>query len=757
MTHRSLLLCALLTAGALRAQEPMSSLVPLPVRVFPAEGSFTLDAASTIAVGQRELTDEGEFLHDGIQALLGFAPTLLPAAKGKTIWLSIAVSDSIPAEGYTLAIAPERIDIVGADEAGVFHGITSLLNMMRLGDKASPGIACRTISDFPRFAWRGMHLDVCRHFFPVPFVKKYIGLLARYKMNTFHWHLTDDQGWRIAIKKYPKLTETGAWRNGSQYGPYSQRTYDTLRYGGFYTQDEIREVVAYAAARHITVVPEIEMPGHAMAALASYPELGCTGGTYEVQKGWGVFDDVFCPKEETFTFLQDVLTEVMALFPGPYIHIGGDECPKERWKACAHCQAVKKREGLKDEHELQSYFIKRIERFVNERGRRIIGWDEIMEGGLAPNATVMSWRGTEGGTEAARSGHDAVMCPGGHCYFDHYQGDPAHEPLAIGGFTTVQKVYGYEPVPEALTPVEAKHIIGAQGNVWTEYILTPEHVEYMALPRMAALAEVLWTPKERRDEGAFIRRLEQEFSNLDALDVNYSKSLYNVEFSTSGSKKRGQVNTELSAAPGLGEIHYTTDGSEPVDTSARFVSTIEQRGNTTIKAALFGGNKKLGNTTSLTLVFDNATGKALQVAPRPDERYDDGGIFTLVNGVSAGAKRVNHEWLGWRTGRVTVTLDLGGEEALEHAGIGGLEERNSWIHPPERVTIATSSDGLSFTDVATVRPDPAAKGRMEFGTDLGGRTARHVRFTVEALPAIPEGFPGAGNLPWLFLDEVHVR
>ena len=757
MTHRILFLCTLLSAGTVSAQPPTSSLIPLPVRVVPADGAFTFDVASTIALDQRELTDEGEFLHDGIRSLLGFAPMLLPAPKGRTVRLSILQRDSIPAEGYTLAITPDRIDIIGADEAGVFHGITSLLNMMRQGDNASPGIACRTITDLPRFAWRGMHLDVCRHFFPVAFVKRYIDLLARYKMNRFHWHLTDDQGWRIEIKKYPKLTQVGAWRNGSQYGPYNQHTFDSTRYGGFYTQEQIRDVVAYAQARHITVVPEIEMPGHALAALAAYPELGCTGGPYAVERGWGVFDDVFCPKEETFTLLQNVLAEVMELFPGEYIHIGGDECPKVRWKACPHCQSVMEREGLKDEHELQSYFIKRIERFVNEHGRKIIGWDEILEGGLAPNAAVMSWRGTEGGIAAAQSGHYAVMSPGSHCYFDHYQGDPAFEPLAIGGFTTVQKVYGYEPVPAELTPAEAKYILGAQGNLWTEYILTPEHVEYMALPRMAALAERVWSPKEVRDEGAFVRRLELEFENLGAMGIHFSKSLYNVEFSTKGSKKRGQVNTELSVAPGLGEIRYTTDGSEPTDTSARFFSTIEQRGSATIKAALFGGNKKLGNTTALTLTFDKATGRALQVEPGPDERYDDGGIFTLVNGVSAGAKRVNHEWLGWRTSQVTVTVDLGSEEGLAHAGIGGLEERSSWIHPPESVTIATSSDGQTFTDAATVRPDPKASGRMEFGTDLSGRSARYVRFTVRTLPAIPDDQPGAGNLPWLFLDEVHVR
>lgn len=751
----TLLLSGFLLLSQCRSQAPVkAALLPLPTRVETCEGVLSFECAAV--TGADDLKPLIELFRQELQT---HVPTDVICERSRTILLEMVKSDT--------AVGPETYWIAPGDGAtilvlrattveGLFRGTRTVLQLAEQAAR-NPGIACVRITDQPRFPWRGMHLDVCRHFFPVDFVKKYIDLLARYKMNTFHWHLTDDQGWRIEIKKYPKLTEVGAWRSGSQYGPYSQRTYDDKRYGGFYTQDQIREVVAYAKARHVTVVPEIEMPGHALAALASYPELGCTGGPYEVQKGWGVFDDVFCPKEETFTFLQNVLTEVMDLFPGEYVHIGGDECPKTRWKTCPHCQALMKKEGLKDEHELQSYFIRRIDAFVTTKSRKIIGWDEILEGGLAPNAAVMSWRGTEGGTAAAQQQHDAVMCPGSHCYLDHYQGDPAHEPLAIGGFTTVQKAYSYEPVPDGLSAEEAKHILGTQGNVWTEYILTPEHVEYMAVPRMIALAEVGWSPKDQRDEGGFIRRLEQEFPALDALHVNYSKSLYNVEFKMSGSKKRGQVNVELTCAPGLGEMRFTTDGSEPTNSSPRYDYTIEQRSSTTIKAALFGGDKKLGNTTSLKLDFDKATGCALTVEPRPDERYDDGGIFTLVNGVSAGEKRVNHEWLGWRTSRVIVTVDLGSEQPLQHAGIGGLEERTSWIHAPKNVSIATSTDGQNFTEVTTITPDTAAKGRMEFATELGGRSARWVRFTVNALPVIPEGFAGEGNLPWLFLDEVHLR
>ncbi len=384
------------------------------------------------------------------------------------------------------------------------------------------------IIDSPRFSWRGMHLDVGRHFFPISFVKRYIDLLAMHKMNRFHWHLTEDQGWRIEIKKYPKLTQIGAWRSESLVGHYTDepRKYDGVRYGGFYTQDEIREVVAYAAKRFITVVPEIEMPGHSVAALAAYPELACTDGPFEVEKLWGVHEDVYCAgKESTFAFLQDVLTEVMGLFPSTYIHIGGDECPKTRWKAHDLDQKRIKEENLKDEHELQSYFVKRIERFLSSYNRRLVGWDEILEGGLPPAATVMSWRGFEGGIEAANSGHDVVMTPTSHCYFDYYQSENTEsEPLAIGGFLPLSKVYHFEPMPPEIDPEKAHHILGGQGNVWTEYMKTEDKVEYMVLPRMSAMSEVLWTQESDRSYKGFVARLEMsQFGRFDRMGLKYRR------------------------------------------------------------------------------------------------------------------------------------------------------------------------------------------------------------------------------------------
>lgn len=454
--------------------------------------------------------------------------------RGNKVILKItAEPDTLGPEGYTLDVGTKTAMITAKNSRGTFYGIQSLFQILQSGNRIMEDgkerivIPIISIEDEPAFPYRGMHLDVCRHMFPVEFIKKYIDLLAYYKFNTFHWHLTEDQGWRIEIKKYPKLNEIGSWRKETVVGHGGKKphVFDGKPYGGYYTQDEVREIVEYAAQRQITVIPEIEMPGHSLAALASYPELGCTGGPYEVGTKWGVFKDIYCTKEPTFEFLENVLLEVMELFPSKYIHIGGDEAPKDRWKECKTCQKTIKREGLEDEHELQSYFISRMEKFLNSHGRDIIGWDEILEGGLAPNATVMSWRGTAGGVAAAGMGHDAVMTPWSHCYFDHYQVNPEGEPLAIGGYTTMEKVYSYQPVPDTFSVVEASHILGAQGNVWTEYIPNSEHVEYMILPRMAALSEVVWTGK--KDWEYFKIRIDDHFKYYDQMGYNYCDDPYN--------------------------------------------------------------------------------------------------------------------------------------------------------------------------------------------------------------------------------------
>ncbi|MCF8238233.1 MAG: beta-N-acetylhexosaminidase [Saprospiraceae bacterium] len=427
-------------------------------------------------------------------------------------------------ESYTLDILKHQIIIRSGTDIGLQYGLTTLLQTVQLDSSTSKYYSpCLHIQDYPRYTYRGMHLDVCRHFFPVAFIKRYIDYLAMYKFNTFHWHLTDDQGWRIEIKRYPKLTDTGAWRSETLLGKSGNETplFDGMPYGGFYTQEEIREVVRYATAQGITIIPEIELPGHALAALSAYPELSCTGGPFQPATTWGVFDDVYCTKEETITFLEHVLDEVIDLFPGPYIHIGGDECPKTRWKSCPNCQKNIQTHGLADEHELQSWFIKQIATYLQSRDRRIIGWDEILEGGLAPDATVMSWRGVAGGMEAAAQGHEVIMTPGNPCYFDHYQSRTADQPLAIGGYNPLEAVYTWDPVPADLDTALHQYILGGQGNVWTEYMLDEKHVEYMIFPRITALAETLWSNPEQKDYAHFLDRVDVHQKRWHQADIRY--------------------------------------------------------------------------------------------------------------------------------------------------------------------------------------------------------------------------------------------
>jgi len=438
--------------------------------------------------------------------------------------VSLAIRADAPAgaEAYRLEVAPDRIEIAARDPRGLFYGAQTLRQLAAASPRAIPSVH---IEDAPRFVWRGLHLDVGRHFFPVDFIKKYIDLMAAFKLNTFHWHLTEDQGWRLEIKKHPKLTEIGAWRKETIVGHARRgpKGYDGVRHGGFYTQDEARDVVAYAKARGVTVLQEIEMPGHSLAAQAAYPELANVPGPFEVRTTWGISDEVFSPKDSTFEFLENVLREVLDIFPSEYIHIGGDEAPKKRWKESAEAQAIMAREKLKDEDELQSWFIRRMERFLNANGRRLVGWDEILEGGLAPNATVMSWRGTAGGVAAAKQGHDVVMAPQADLYFDHYQADPEHEPLAIGGMTPIEDTYGYEPIATELSADEAKHVLGPEACVWTEYMPTSDQVEYMAYPRVLALAEIARSPREARDLGSFKARLPAALAFLDRLGVKYRR------------------------------------------------------------------------------------------------------------------------------------------------------------------------------------------------------------------------------------------
>lgn len=528
----ALLVASSLADGQDAARYP---LVPWPAHLAPADGEFVLDSTVSVVA----TTEAGRPVAEAWAARVRLASALpLPFAEAEgegQVIFHLDPEAAIPEEGYDLTVTREGVFVRAASEAGLFYGAQTLRQLLPSAVErggAMPSsvgfewtIPAVTIEDAPRFEWRGLHLDVARHFMPVAFIKQHLDRMALYKLNRFHWHLTDDQGWRIEIEQYPRLTEVGAWREGTLVGSYGNEplSYDGVRYGGFYTQDEVREIVAYAAERHITVVPEIEMPGHASAALAAYPELGCTGEPVEVAQRWGVFEDIFCPTEATFTFLENVLSEVMALFPSETIHIGGDEAPKAAWETSAEAQAVMQREGLSDEHELQSYFVRRIERSLNAHGRRLVGWDEIVEGGLSPTATLMYWRSWDEAPlrQAAEQGNALVMTPNGTLYFDHYQADPAGEPLAFGGMSTLEKVYAYEPVPAYFSEDQARLILGAQANTWTEYLPAPSHVEYMVWPRALALAEVVWSTRESRDWDVFQFRLPAHLDRLRLLGVRY--------------------------------------------------------------------------------------------------------------------------------------------------------------------------------------------------------------------------------------------
>jgi hexosaminidase len=503
--------------------------IPLPASWESLESPFTLQA-NTVIVATEETLNVAQHLATFLRLATGFNFPVEREAKDNAVWLELILS--LSKEGYELEVTPTGARLRAATNAGLFYAVQTFKQLLPSAifspnkvENVTWHIQGIRIADEPRFAWRGLHLDVCRHFMPVAFIKKLLNVMALHKLNTFHWHLTDDQGWRIEIKRYPKLTEVGAWRTETMIGhglSTLPHQFDNTPHGGFYSQDEVREVVAYAHERHITIVPEIEMPGHAQAAVTAYPELGNTGEKLEVGKIWGVIEHVFNPSEETIQFLQNVLLEVIELFPGKYIHVGGDECPKKEWRESAAAQQRIKDLGLKDEDDLQSYVISRMDSFLHEHGRQLIGWDEILEGGLAPHATVMSWRGQEGGIVAAKAGHDVVMAPTSHVYLDYYQSDQTEqEPLAIGGFTSLEKVYSFEPIPSELNTSEAEHILGAQAQLWTEYVKTPEHAEYMLFPRLCALAEVVWTEKKNHQD--FLGRLEGMLERLGALNISYYK------------------------------------------------------------------------------------------------------------------------------------------------------------------------------------------------------------------------------------------
>lgn len=747
-------------------QQP--SIIPQPVRLQWGQGQFDIDKSVSIHFDptQPELKRLANVLASHIQQISAIAISQNKPAPKKIV-LMIKKIDTRSTEGYLLNVNADQIAITSSGPAGIFYGIQSLLQTLPpVRTHTALKVPAVKIYDEPRFTWRGLHLDVSRHFFPIPVIKEYIDLMSNYKLNTFHWHLVDDQGWRIEIKKYPKLTEVGAWRvnqNDKIWGSRPQaQPGEVPDYGGYYTQQEIREIVAYAKERHVNIVPEIEMPGHVASAIASYPELSCkqqpqlqmTGGNYT-----GMSSNYCAGNEKVYVFLQDVLSEVVALFPYTYVHIGGDEVDKNPWKQCARCQQKMKDEHLKNEEELQSYFITRMEKFLLSKKRKMVGWDEILEGGLAPEATVMSWRGEAGGIEAAKMNHDVVMSPGSPLYFDHYQAGPEGEPAAFGGFNPLKKVYAYNPIPAALPADKHHHVLGAQGNVWTEMISTTSHLEYMILPRMLALSEVVWSPLEKKDWTDFSKRLKYHFNAFDQKGYNYSKGNFTVDIVPFTAN--GKLQVELLSESSEVDIHYTTDGSVPNGFSPRYQKPIEISTSQNLRAvAVKNGNVMNLKPAEQEFSIHKGVGGNIRYAHPPSNAYMAGGMSALIDGIK-GKQAVGKFWHGFDSQDLIATLDLGQSKSVSRISLGCMQQYGSWIFLPTTVKFEVSTDGQQFREVGNITTDvPVSQGghvTKEYTASFETSQVRYIRVTAKRLPVCPEGHPGAGKPAWLFADELVVQ
>lgn len=742
--------------------------VPLPASVTQTgNGAFTLNAATRITYpeGNEVLRQNAEFLASYIENATGYKPEITASEPaGNSINLMLTGEIDNP-EGYKLTVTSSRADIEGATEAGVFYGIQTLRKSIPAEAKGMEvELPAVTIADAPRFAYRGMMMDVGRHFFTLDSVKQFIDILALHNMNTLHWHLTDDQGWRIEIKKYPELTKIGSQRKQTVIG-HNSGEYDGMPYGGFYTQDEVRDVIDYAAKRFITIIPEIDLPGHQQAALATYPELGCTGGPYEVWQQWGISDDVICAgNEKSMQFLEDVLGEIIDLFPSEYIHVGGDECPKIRWEKCPKCQARIRQEGIKGDKKhskeayLQSYVISRMEKFVESKGRHIIGWDEILEGGLAPNATVMSWRGIEGGREAALQGHDAIMTPSSHLYFDYYQStDVENEPMAIGGYNPLDKVYNYEPVPDGLTAEQQKHIIGTQANIWTEYIPSFSQFEYMAMPRMGALSEIQWTAPEKKNYADFLNRLVRLTEIYDQQGYNYGKHLFDVTAVYTPDTEKGCLTVTLSTF-GKGNIHYTLDGSEPDASSAQYTQPLEIAEDAVLKATVIRPD---GKTRTLTekVGFNKATMKPITLKQAPSKGYAFNGGPELNDGLTGNGNYKTGRWLGFQGKDIEAVIDLKEPTEIKRVAFNTNVVKGDWIMGAAGITVKASDDGKTFREVASKAIPALAQsdkdGLYPQEITFDPVKTRYVEVTIHG-SKLPAWHGGAGNPAFLFVDEIAV-
>ena len=715
----------------LTACEAPKELGVVPYPQYAQTTSKTVELPSTVTFSTNLAKSD---MNDLLAYLPDFAIPMKLVDKNPfvTIEITDATDNPIAAEGYNLTVSKQGVNIQASSAAGAFYGLQTLAQLARNGKE----LPVTTIKDEPRFPYRGLHLDVSRHFFNTDYVKKQIDLVATYKINRLHWHLTDGAGWRLEIPGYPRLTEFAAWRkaaNLQDWGKYNHRFCEKDEegaYGGYYTEADVREVLEYARLRHVTVIPEIEMPGHSGEVLAAYPQLSCTGEPY-------TSGEVCIGNEETFKFFEDVLDEVIRLFPSRYIHIGGDEASRRHWKACPKCQKRMKEEGLKDESELQSYMIARIEKYLNDKGREIIGWDEILDGGLAPNATVMSWRGTEGGIAAARMGHYAIMTPESHCYLDHYQDDPETQPLAFGACIPIGQTYSYDPAPDSLGSDICKYILGVQGNVWAEYLPTYEHAEYMIYPRIIALAEVGWTPMENKHPESFKRRINNEIRYIRTKGYNPFTLSEQVQTSQTVDYAKKKIMLSLTSEKHPIDIRYTTDGSEPTASSKLYKKPFAVKDSILLTARLFDGEKPIGKSLHLRTDYHKGIGKKITYAPgggyyQHKEVYKGGGDTGLLDGLRGGKSYMDGRWQGFCPNDLDATIDLGEVTAIHRVMANFMQIRTPQVFLPAKVEVWASVDGKEFSLLGsdTCSEEDAGKDVIfrDFGWTGTPTEARYVRF-----------------------------
>ena len=761
--------CCLTACNKNGAQRADYNVIPLPQEIIVEQGDcFELNGNTVITHnGDEAMKRNAELLAEYVKESTGLGLKIVESNEKIDNAINLAIGNAPEnKEAYNMEVKSEGVEIVSTSPAGVFYGIQTLRKSLPVAETEKVEMPAVTITDYPRFAYRGAHLDVSRHFFTKDSIKRFIDMLAMHNMNRFHWHLTDDQGWRLEIKKYPKLTTVAAERDETVIGRNSGE-YDGQHYGPFfYTQEDCREIIAYAAERHITVIPEIDLPGHMQAALAAYPEYGCTGGPYEVWKMWGVSDNVLCAgNDATLKFIEDVLDEVIEIFPSEYIHVGGDECPKTQWEQCPKCQARIKALGIKgdDKHSaemyLQSFVINHAEKHLNSKGRQIIGWDEILEGGLAPNATVHSWRGIEGGIEAAKQGHDCIMSPTSFMYFDYYQTTYTDdEPLAIGGYVPVEKVYSFEPMHESLTQEEQKHIIGVQANLWSEYIPTFSHVEYMELPRMAALCEVQWCKPENKDFENFRQRLLPLLKLYELNNYNYAKHILDIEPEFGTDTERGIITATLKVIDDT-PIYYTLDGTEPTTESTLYTAPIEITGACTLKAKGIG---ERGATRTLTeqFYFNKATAKPITMLQPIHKNYTFKGGITLVDGLKGSPNYRTGRWLGFCETDLEAVIDLKQEEEISIVSFNTSVDKGDWVFDLLGITVSLSNDGENYFVVFdSTYPDLTAEDEnkiYEHKVEFEPTKARYIKIKALSDRDMPERHPAVVHTAFIVVDELEV-